>query len=85
MTLPVPKAVADASLDTAILLVIERCPGIRRAEIECSRVVADILVRARTAKAATQWLGDRLQYLRETGAIEKRRYHQGWFRLERAA
>lgn len=87
VTLPVPKAVADASLDAAIVVCVARHPGATRSDIECSAAVAAILCRTQTERQAIEWLHRRLQYLRELGVIEQRRHHQGWFVVatERAA
>lgn len=85
MTLPVPKAVADASLDAAIVLYVARHPGAMRSDIECSPAVAAILARAATIKQAEEWMHRRLQHLREAGAMEQRRWRRGWFAVERAA
>lgn len=79
MTLTVPKAVADASLDAAIVVYVARHPGAMRGDIECSGAVAAILARTETEKQATRWLGERLQHLRETGLLEQRRWRRGWF------
>lgn len=85
VTLPVPKEVADASLDAAILLYLAKHPGAQRREIECTRAVAIILCHAPNPRGATEWLHDRLQHLRETGAVEARKGCHGWFVVERAA
>lgn len=79
MTLPVPKKLADASLDAAIVVYVARHPGATRSEIECSAAVAAILCRTETERQATEWLHDRLQYLRGLGVIEQRRWRRGWF------
>lgn len=85
MTLPVPRAVADASLDAAILVYLARHPGAKRSDIECSHAVADILCRAPNVSRATEWLHERLQGLHKSGAIERRHRCVGWFAVERAA
>lgn len=85
MTLPVPKAVADASLDAAILLCLARYPGLRRYEIEDNRAVAAILARAETIKQAHLWLVNAMRRLSESGAIERHPGRHGWFLVERAA
>lgn len=79
MTLPVPKPVADASLDAAIVVYVARHPGAMRSDIECSGAVAAILARTSTETKAKEWLHDRLQHLRETGVLEQRRWRRGWF------
>ena len=83
MTLPVPKKLADASLDAAIVVYVARHPGAMRADIECSGAVAAILARAETAEKATEWLHERLKYLRGLGVIEQRRWRRGWFVVQR--
>lgn len=85
MTLPVSKAVADASLDAAIVVYVARHPGAMRSDIECSPAVAAILARTETEPQAKEWLHDRLQNLRETEVMEQRRWRRGWFVVERAA
>jgi hypothetical protein len=82
MMLPVPKKLADASLDAAIAVYIARHPNAMRGDIECSGAVAAILARAETATRALNWLKDRLRHLSMTGVIEKRRYHGGWFLVD---
>lgn len=79
MTLPVPNAVADASLDAAILLCLARYPGQRRYEIEDDRTVAPVLAQAPSIRAARSWLIARMRHLRETGQIEKHTGRHGWF------
>lgn len=79
MTLPVPKALADASLDAAIVVYVARHPGAMRSDIECSGAVAAILARTETVEKATEWLHERLKYLRGIGVIEQRRWRRGWF------
>lgn len=87
MTLPVPKAVADASLDAAILVCLARYPGLRRYEIEDDRTVAAILARVSPESKARNWLSDRLGRPNDAGKIERRRGRVGWFPVtqERAA
>lgn len=87
MTLPVPKAVADASLDAAILVCLAKYPGLRRYEIEDDRAVAEILARAPTTKRARTWLVAAMKRLSERRAIEKHMGRFGWFVVasERAA
>jgi uncharacterized protein HemY len=79
VTLPVPKKLADASLDAAIVVYVARHPGAMRGDIECSGAVAAILARTETQQQATEWLHERLKHLRAAGVIEKRHYHRGWF------
>lgn len=83
--LPVPRAVADASLDAAILLCLAHHPGLRRYEIEDDRAVAAILARAPTTKRARTWIVAAMKRLSERGAIEKHTGRFGWFVVERAA
>ena len=83
--LPVPKSVADASLDAAILLCLARYPGSRRYEIEDDRAVAAILARAKTAKEARLWLVNAMRRLSERGAIERHTGRHSWFAVQRAA
>jgi hypothetical protein len=85
VTLPVPKGVADASLDAAILLCLARYPGLRRYEIEDDRAVAAILAHAPTVKRARTWLVAAMKRLSERGAIEKHTGRFGWFAVQRAA
>lgn len=85
MTLPVSKAVADASLDAAILVCIARYPGSRRCDVEDDRTVAAILARAESAKQARTWLVRAFERLHERGAIEKRRRQVGWFVVQQEA
>lgn len=85
LTLPVPKAVADASLDAAILVYLAKYPGAPRSEIECDRTVAEILLRVSPESKARNWLSDRLGRLNDAGKIERRRGRVGWFPVERAA
>jgi hypothetical protein len=79
MTLPLPKKLADASLDAAIVVYVARHPGAMRGDIECSSAVAAILARTETATQSTEWLHERLKHLRGTGVIEQRRWRRGWF------
>jgi len=79
MTLPIPKALADASLDTAILLCLARYPGLRRYEIEDDRTVAEILARAPTQKRARTWIVAAMKRLSERRAIERHTGRFGWF------
>lgn len=83
MTLPIPKKLADASLDAAIVVYVARHPGAMRADIECSGAVAAILARAETVEKAIEWLHERLKYLRGLGVIEQRRWRRGWFVVQR--
>lgn len=85
MALPVPKKLANASLDAAILLCLARYPGLRRYEIEDDRAVAAILARAETTKEARCWLVNAMRRLSESGAIERHTGRFGWFAVERAA
>lgn len=79
MTLPVPKKLADASLDAAIVVHVSRHPNAMRGELECSPAIATILARTKTFTQARDWLHQRLQHLRGIGVLEQRRWHRGWF------